>query len=348
MAAGAAAAAAGDLDHLEETAVNPRSPCVPALLAALALGAAGCTTVPLAPVPEPLPEALEWRAPGASGAFLGLKTEENDSGSLDALFFMPGARVTRVIENSPASAAGFQPGDVVLALDGTEVNDPAALDALVARRAPGEGVVVGVRRGDTVLDVPVVLAALGGSAPGAPPEPRFRLDPARTRAGWATTPQGVRLASVAPDAPVTRAGLAVGDVVVALDGEPVHSDRDLIRRLAVLEPGTRVRLSVRDAGLSDAGGRDTVGSVAGAGSSTRDVEVTLQEQPTRVTGLAVPVLFDYEAAPDGQRTSLEVIDLWVLSLFEYEREDRERHYTLLNLFGWHVFSFSVGEGELGA
>jgi len=309
----------------------------------LMVGAIGCTTVPLAPIPEPLPETLEWQAAGQTGAFLGLKTEENDSGSLDALFFMPGARVTRVIENSPASAAGLRAGDIVLALDTQAVNDPAALDALVARGAPGTGVVLSVQRGDTVFDVPATLAAMGGgAAAAAPAEPLFLLDPARTRAGWATTPQGVLLASVAPDAPVTRAGLAVGDVVTELDGEPVVSARQLIRRLVILSPGTTVRFTVLDAtNLQEL-------TAAEVTPGPREVEVTLQEQPTRVTGLTVPILFGYEASPDGKRTNLEVIDLWVICLFQYEREEQERHYTILNLFGWHVFSFSAGEGELGA
>ncbi len=333
-----------------------------ALLAAFAVAGVGasigCTTVPLAPIPEPLPETLEWQAAGQSGAFLGLKTVENDSGSLDALFFLPGARVSRVIENSPASAAGVRAGDIVLALDTQAVNDPAALEALVARRGPGAGIVLSVQRGDTVFDVPVTLAAMGGGGAAAEPaEPRFRLDPSRTRAGWVTTPQGVLLASVAPDAPVSAAGLQVGDVVIALDGESVVSDREFIRRLVALAPGTTVRFTVRntpaDAIQADAIQADAIqtGAIqAGAppGDGTREVEVTLQDQPTRVTGLNVPLLFSYDAAPDGTRTNLEVIDLWVICLFQFEREEQERHYTLLNLFGWHVFSFSSGEGELGA
>jgi membrane-associated protease RseP (regulator of RpoE activity) len=335
--------------HLRPTALAACAPVgalLGALLAALLLGGAGCTTAPLAPIPEPLPEALAWQAAASSGAFLGLKTEENDSGSLDALFFKPGARVTRIIENSPASAAGLRAGDVVLALDGAAVNDPGALDAAVAGHAPGAHVTLSVQRGDTVFDVPAVLAASGGAtvnADAASAQPRYRPDPARSRAGWATSPSGVVLTSFAPGSPCDRAGLHVGDVVTAVDGEPVLSDRELIRRFATHEPGDRVQLTVR-AGPSAASG--TTPS-APAAAAPRDVTLMLQEQPTRVTGVKVPILFSWESSPDGKHGSFDVIDLWVLSLFHYEREEHERHYTILTLFGWHAFTFSVGEGELG-
>src|SRR5262249_35439975 len=65
------------------------------LLAPLLLASA-CTTATLATIPEPLPEALPWSVPAQGGAFLGLSVEENDSGSLDNLYFQPGVRVITV------------------------------------------------------------------------------------------------------------------------------------------------------------------------------------------------------------------------------------------------------------
>jgi membrane-associated protease RseP (regulator of RpoE activity) len=305
---------------------------VPRLLAALALAALvpGCTTAPLAPIPEPLPESLEWRVPDAGGAFLGVRGEENDSGSLEDLFFMPGVRVKQVVENSPAAAAGLQPGDIVLSFAGKDVNDPAALDALVAAQAPGARVDLGVRRGDTVLKLPLTLAGAGNRQQA--PEVLFRLDPARSRAGWATEPGGgARLVSAPEDSPVREAGLELGSVVRAVDDRPVLSDRALIRELTALEPGTRVRLTVEP-----------------PGGAARDVEVTLQEQPTRVTGLQIPLVYGYEASADGKRTHWDLLDWWVFSLFEYDRADSERTYTLFTLFGWKVFKFQTGVGELGS
>lgn len=281
---------------------------------------AGCRSAPTTQVPEPLPETLEWALPAVEGAFLGVRTQENDSGSLDSLFFEPGARVSRVIESSPAFSAGVQVGDVVLALDDQEVDDPAALDALVDLAGAGAEVSLRVQRGDTVFAVPVTLRAREGAA--RPPEVLFRKDPGRSRAGWATGRGGAVLVSAPEDSPVFRAGLELGDVVVAVEGRGVHSARALIRELARYEYGARVSLSVSDE------------------EETREVDLTLASVPRRVTKSQVPILYQYKAQPDGSRTSFVLLDLYVISLFRYTRSGAEREYRFLR---WIRYSSGVGE-----
>jgi membrane-associated protease RseP (regulator of RpoE activity) len=296
----------------------------------------GCTlfnprwdSSPLAPVPAPLLETLDWQLASSQGAFLGVKGEENDSGSLDQLFFDPGVRVVRVVENSPAARAGLAPADVVLSVDGEAVDDPGALDARVAARAAGETAVLSVRRGDTVFDVEVPLAAAAGG-PAAAPQPRYRLDPARSRAGWAAGQGGAVLVSADPGSPFPRAGVPVGSVVLAVDGEPVASDRALIRRLQTREPGADVRVLARLPGADAA----------------REIEVRLQEQPTVLTGVEIPLLWRYDATPDGERCHVDLLDWWFFQLYAYDRKDGERHHVLIELFGWDVLEWSTGVGEL--
>jgi len=304
---------------------------LPVVLLALATCLPGCvSSSPLAPIPVPLPETLEWARPAGDGAFLGLQTEENDSGSLDALFFDPGARVLSVVQNSPAAAAGLAVGDIVLALEDREVADPAALDALVSARAPGSTVTLRVQRGDTVFAVPVVLS--GRAASGERPAILWRRDPARSRAGWATAPGGVLLASAAPDSPFPRDGVPMGSVVSALDGRGVLSDRELLRELAARAPGSVVEVSFRAAGAQD--------------EPLRTTRVRLVEQPTRIIESGVAVLWSYEAAPDSSRSKFTLLDLWVLQLFRYEREGGERRYRLLPIFGWAPIRWSTGVGML--
>ena len=302
----------------------------------------GCvSSAPLAPVPDPLPEALAWQSASGHGAFLGLEGEENDTGSLDELFFAPGVRIRGVVANSPAEAAGMKPGDVVLSVDGRQVDDPGALEALVEGRAAGETVELSVQRADTVFAVPVTLAGRGsgpaggdeaGSPSGAGAEPLYRLDPSRSRAGWATGRGGVVLVSAPADSPVLAAGLQLGDVVTAVDAHPVASDLELIRRLQTYEPGAEVELTVAG---------------AGGDGAVRTIGVELQEQPTKITGLDLPFIFEYGAEIDGSRSHVSLLDFKIIQLFEYRREDGERKWVLLELFGWEVFSFSTGVGELG-
>ncbi|MDP6940033.1 MAG: PDZ domain-containing protein, partial [Planctomycetota bacterium] len=124
----------------------------------------GCLTAPSYPLPDPLPEVLEWSTGQAAfGRFLGLEVRENDSGSLEDLFFAPGVKVTRVVDNSPAEKADFQVGDVVLKIGAHDVNDPGALESLVNQSPVDEDVTLRVSRGDSVFDVKVRLVSKGGT-----------------------------------------------------------------------------------------------------------------------------------------------------------------------------------------
>ena len=56
--------------------------------------------------------------------------------------------------------------------------------------------------------------------------------------------RGVLVAGLDPDGPGARAGLAEGDVVVALNGVEVKSDSVLRNTIAMIKPGTTVDLEV--------------------------------------------------------------------------------------------------------
>ncbi|GBD44838.1 Periplasmic serine endoprotease DegP [bacterium HR40] len=56
--------------------------------------------------------------------------------------------------------------------------------------------------------------------------------------------RGALVNSVQPGSPAEKAGLRPGDVVVALDGQPVNDPRDLARKVAAAGPGHRAQLAV--------------------------------------------------------------------------------------------------------
>lgn len=63
---------------------------------------------------------------------------------------------------------------------------------------------------------------------------------------------GVFIASVSPDSPAAGGGLTAGDVVTAIDGEPVHSFADMATRLLFdFEPNTTIAVSVQRQGASE-------------------------------------------------------------------------------------------------
>lgn len=293
------------------------------MLIALVLSA--CSITPIAPIPRPLPETLEFAArdAGAGGAFLGLRTRENMAGGFDELEFRPGIQVVRVVENSPAAEAGLRAGDIVLHFNGVPTDDPETLDILVQASAPGLTLELEVQRGDSSFQVPVTLGAPVGSAP-VEVALNYRLDPSRSRAAWLSGREGVVLVASHPEAPFPRAGIAVGSVVTELDGQAMHSDRALIRNLQAREPGSRVSVNYLD-----------------AEGEAHHREVRLQAQPRRLTEFSIPILGTYRASPDGQSASLVVLDLWFISLFRYSREGTERSLSVLRFL-----SFQSGIGEL--
>ena len=61
-----------------------------------------------------------------------------------------GALVEQIAPGSPAEAAGVQPGDVIVAIEGAAIADAQALIQAIARRRPGDAVALRiVRQGQT-------------------------------------------------------------------------------------------------------------------------------------------------------------------------------------------------------
>ena len=54
---------------------------------------------------------------------------------------------------------------------------------------------------------------------------------------------GVKILDVTPFGPAARAGLVVGDIIVAIDGIAVTSDETLNTELASRKPGSQVRVT---------------------------------------------------------------------------------------------------------
>jgi hypothetical protein len=298
-----------------------------AALAAALVGSlsAGCVTAPARTIPDPLPEVLAWALPpgaaGGSGAGVGLVLEENASDSLEDLAFGAGLRVASVEPNSAAAAAGFQVGDVVMAVDGDEVFASADVAAIAAARPAGETLQFEVQRGDTVFAVPVVLAASAGAT--SPATPLFHLDPARSRAAWGDGPNCAVLVARPDEGPLES--VPIGARIMELDGETVHSGRGLVRALSTRAPGSEVELA---------------GTTPDGDVESWDVE--LLGEGRVVTRASLPILFTWDANLEADRSTFVVLDLWLISLLRRERDGGEVRWRVLRFIEW-----STGVGELG-
>ncbi len=119
--------------------------------------------------------------------------------------------------------------------------------------------------------------------------------------------------------------LPIGSRVTSLEGQRIVSGRGFVRRLLALSPGEKVELKVT---LPDSQ-KETV------------LDIVLQDEGRRLTRMSVPILATYDAAADRSRESFVLLDLYLISLFRYEREGSEKRWRFLRFFQW-----SSGVGEL--
>ncbi|HEX7188973.1 MAG TPA: PDZ domain-containing protein, partial [Actinomycetes bacterium] len=91
--------------------------------------------------------------------------------SLDGRYSGQGARIATspapdgtppIVPDGPAEAAGLEPGDVILAIDGEPVDDSSELIVAIRSRQPGETVRLTVQRGGEERDYTVTLGATEG------------------------------------------------------------------------------------------------------------------------------------------------------------------------------------------
>jgi S1-C subfamily serine protease len=76
----------------------------------------------------------------------------------DRKFAGPGVRVAKVLRGSPAEKAGLVAGDVILLLEGRQIQDRQAFASLIAELAPGQSVAAVVRRAARDWMVSLTLA----------------------------------------------------------------------------------------------------------------------------------------------------------------------------------------------
>jgi serine protease Do len=149
-------------------------------------------------------------------------------------------------------------GDVIQRIDGQPTVQAGALSARIAQAVPGERIALGVWRQGKALDVTVTLGRAGeGAQTGAPVAAEQDAAAAGSaRLGLALRPlQPAERAQAqlahgllvqGAQGAAARAGLSRGDVVLAINGQPVDSVETLQRVLAA-QP-KRVALLVWRAG----------------------------------------------------------------------------------------------------
>jgi serine protease Do len=168
----------------------------------------------------------------ASHARLGVTVQDIDQALAESfgLAKPDGALVSSVSPQSAAAAAGLQPGDVILSVNGEPVLRSGALSSLIGLSAPGQKVKLKVWRDHAARDIE---AKLGTAEDATAPTAQAQDSAQRGQIGLALRPltaqerreakveQGLLVEEVG--GPAERAGIEAGDVLLAINGQPVKS-----------------------------------------------------------------------------------------------------------------------------
>lgn len=151
-----------------------------------------------------------------------------------------GVLVSDVVAGGPADEAGLKPGDVIVAVDGRAVGTTNELQLEIMYRSVGETAIVDVVRDGKSISIPVVLGErppeVGATTPSTVSQPergaeKFGLTVStitpelKARYGLRDT-VGVVVTRVASGSRAHWAGITEGDVVVAVNRQPVESVAD--------------------------------------------------------------------------------------------------------------------------
>ncbi|HEX7685857.1 MAG TPA: DegQ family serine endoprotease [Trinickia sp.] len=160
-----------------------------------------------------------------------------------------GALVSSVDPGGPAAKAGLQAGDVILAVNGTAVNDSTDLPSQIASMKPGSKATLDVWRDKGKKQVTVTLGALSDTKVadnGAQASEQGRLGVAVR----ALTPQERSGTSLShgllvqqSSGPAASAGIQPGDVILAVNGRPVTSVQQF--REVIAKAGNSVALLIQ-------------------------------------------------------------------------------------------------------
>lgn len=239
-----------------------------ALVSAVLVGGAG-----LAAAQPRDPERLQiiTGLGGNEGSSIGITIEDvADNDAADE-----GAFVSAVRFDSPAEAAGFAEGDVVVAFDGERVRGVRQLTRLVRETPGGRTVEATVLRGGSRVELAVtpesasrrlrnditdrVMArlpsdsgydsAFGFAGVRGPARLGITVQALSSQlAEYFQVEDGVLVSSVDEASVAAEAGLRAGDAITSLDGRTIDSSSMLRRRLSGFGAGEEVSTSVTRAG----------------------------------------------------------------------------------------------------
>lgn len=120
------------------------------------------------PISDALPiiteiiETGKYMRPGIGITYYAIDSETSRRNNIPQ-----GLLIRKVVDDSPASKAGLQVDDIIVAIDGTDTKSATELNDLMNTKKVGDTITVTVNRNGKNVDVPLVLGELSETTGGA-------------------------------------------------------------------------------------------------------------------------------------------------------------------------------------
>ncbi|MGD2148678.1 MAG: PDZ domain-containing protein, partial [Anaerolineae bacterium] len=225
-----------------------------------------------------------------------------------------------VVDDGPAARAGVERGDILLALNGVTIVTHRDLRDALEEVEPGDEVEVLVLHGDEERRLRTSLGEQGdraflGVIPCCPMQEGVTIH----RELDIAADGGALITEVVEGSPAEEAGLAVGDVILAVDGVTLKDGLTVVDAISAHEPGDRVTLKLESS----------------ADDEPREITVELGEHPEKEGIAYLGVAY----APTLHRLPIPMPDLprWVPRLdpesewFERATPEALRKVTVLSV-----------------
>ena len=217
------------------------------------------------------------RIPG-SGSLLGVRLGLPQAG----------VPVHRVDPGGPAAAAGLQPGDLIVLLNGTPIESMREFVRVLRNGPP-----------DATYDLTISRNGRRGTVP-------LTLADGQAGVTLVTEAVGVMIEAVTPGSGAEAAGIKEGDIVLTIEGRQVRSPNALVNQIQAHNPGDVIEVTFLR------GGEELSAAAKLGYHSGRTIRGDLQNNlGSRLSGRAVdfPAVFQHDTALDASQMGGPVLDL---------------------------------------
>lgn len=179
-----------------------------------------------------------------SRGWLGVTIQDVDENAAKALGLkdQSGALIGSVMENEPAQKAGVRDGDVIVAVDGKNIENSAELLRAIADKQPGSTAVLTVWRDGRTMNIDVTLGERKAANEGRGMRGSQKRE-MNVELGISVRPlrnaerknekipadTGLLIVDVEQDKPGAEADLRVGDIILKVNQQPVKSVAEFSR-----------------------------------------------------------------------------------------------------------------------